>query len=52
MTDLTPSEAPHLKAAMLRDRDRAVQRMDTRAVHEIEADLRAVTNAILSQGAS
>ena len=50
MTDFTPSEAQHLRAAMMRDRDRAVQRMDTRAVHEIAADLRAVTNAILSQG--
>lgn len=50
MTDYTPSEAPHLKAAMLRDRDRAVRRMDMRAVHEIEADLRDVTNAILAQG--
>ena len=42
LLDYRLNEALSLRAAMIRDRDRAMQRRDMRAVHEIEADIRDV----------
>jgi len=42
LLDYHLTEALSLRAAMIRDRDRAMQRRDMRAVSEIEADLRDV----------
>ncbi len=49
-SDYLPSEALSLREAMIRDRQAAMQRRDMRAVHEIEADIRAVTMAMLGRG--
>ena len=49
--DYRRNEAMALKAAMQRDRDQAIRRMDCRAVKQIESDLAAVTRTILSRGA-
>jgi hypothetical protein len=48
--DYHPSEALSLREAMIRDRQAAMQRRDMRAVHEIEADIRAVTLAMMGKG--
>lgn len=48
--DYCQTEALDLRAAMMRDRQAAINRRDMRAVHEIESDLRDVTRAILTRG--
>ena len=48
--DYRRNEAMALKAAMQRDRDQAISRMDCRAVKQIESDLAAVTQTILDRG--
>jgi hypothetical protein len=42
LLDYHLTEALSLRAAMIRDRDRAMRRRDMQAVSEIEADLRDV----------
>ncbi len=42
LLDYHPTEALALREAMMRDRDRAMQRRDMRAVNQIESDLRDV----------
>lgn len=42
--------AAHQRQALILDRDKAAQRMDTQQVHRLESDLRKLTNRILDKG--